>query len=254
MFNMIISAWDYSNDTMGLPEMRQMMQEETFDLVITSTFGGRMQSGLAAHFRCPLVYIFPVKTALHTAYMLGNPIQLATVPSMFSSQRNLHKFINRVKSFLVSGFEFGLFTLFDFIEWQYYRSNFPSSKYPSYFEASRNASLVLTAYHFSQGPAAIVPQIVEIGGIQMDSKLSPLPNHLQTFLDSAEDGVIYFSFGTNVKLKKQNQVRMWAIYRALEKSKVKVLLKYDSDEEIPGLSKDILTAAWLPQREILGRW
>lgn len=88
----------------------------------------------------------------------------------------------------------------------------------------------------------------------MDSKLAPLPNHLQTFLDSAKDGVIYFSFGTNVKLKKQNQVRMWAIYRALEKSKVKVLLKYDSDEEIPGLSKDILTAAWLPQREILGRW
>lgn len=252
VYNMIVSALDYSNNTMGLPEMRKMMQEESFDLVITSIFGGRMQSGLAAHFGCPLAYIFPVKTTLSTAYMMGNPIQLATVPSILSAQRNPLRFMNRVKSFVISGLEYAFFSIFDAVEWYYYISNFPSPKYPPYLEASRNVSLVLSAYHFSQGPVATVPQIVEIGGIQMDTKLDPLPEHLQQFLDSAVDGVIFFSFGTNVKLKKQNQLRMWNIYRALEKSKMKVILKYDTDEEIPGLSKNILTAAWLPQREILG--
>lgn len=252
MYQFVTNVLEYSNNTMALPEMQKIMSEESFDLVITSVFGGRMQSGLAAHFGCPLAYIFPVKTTLNTAYMMGNPIQLATVPSIISVQRNPLRFLDRVKSFIVSGLEYGLFSFFDALEWYYYRSNFPSPKYPSYLEASRNASLVLSAYHFSQGPIATVPAIVEIGGIQMDTKLAPLPHQLQQFLDQAEEGVIYFSFGTNVKLKKQNQMRMWSIYRALENSKMKVLMKYDTDEGIPGLSKDILTASWLPQREILG--
>lgn len=252
MYHIIVSALDYSNHTMGLPEMRLMMKEETFDLVITSVFGGRMQSGLAAHFGCPLAYIFPVKTTLNTAYFMGNPIQLATVPSILSSIRNPMGFMDRVKSFLVTAFEFLFFAVFDAIEWYYYNSNFQQPKYPSYMEASRNASLVLSAYHFSQGPIAYVPQIVEIGGIQMDSKLDPLPAHLEEFLEDAPEGVIFFSLGTNVKLRKQKQERMSAIFRALGKSQMKVLLKYDTDEKIPGLPKNILTAAWFPQREILG--
>lgn len=145
MYHIIVSALDYSNHTMGLPEMRLMMKEETFDLVITSVFGGRMQSGLAAHFGCPLAYIFPVKTTLNTAYFMGNPIQLATVPSILSSIRNPMGFMDRVKSFLITAFEFLFFAVFDAIEWYYYNSNFQQPNYPSYMEASRNASLVLSA-------------------------------------------------------------------------------------------------------------
>lgn len=254
IYNMITSALDYSNHTMGLPEMRRMMKEETFDLVITSVFGGRMQSGLAVHFGCPLAYIYPVKTPLNTAYFMGNPVQLASVPSTLSSIRNPMGFMDRVKSLIIGSFEFSFFAAFDAIEWYYYNSNFRQPKYPSYLEASRNASLVMSAYHFSQGPIAYVPQIVEIGGIQMDMPLAPLPDNLEKFLKDAPEGVIFFSLGTNVKLSKQKQHRMWAIYRALEKTQMKVLLKYDTDEKIPELPKNILTAAWLPQREILGEW
>lgn len=186
--------------------------------------------------------------------MLGNPIQIATVPSILSTLRNPMSFMDRVKNLLISGFDYAFFTAFDVIEWYYYNSNFPPPKYPTYLEASRNASLVLSAYHFSQGPISYLPQIIEIGGIQMDTKLEPLPEKLQTFLDGAEDGVIFFSFGTNIKLKRQHQERMWAIYRALGRTNWKVLMKYDTDEEITGLPKNIVTGAWLPQREILGEF
>lgn len=252
IYQIVTGVIEYGNRVFGLAEVQKMMKEESFDLVIASVFGGRIHSGLAAHFNCPLVYLFPTRVTVATAYTMGNPLQLATVPSMLSTMQNPMNFLDRVKSFFYSAFEAALWIVWDLIEGHYYNSNFPQPKYPPYQVASRNMSLVLSSHHFSQGPMANVPEIIEIGGIQMDTKLDPLPQNLQCFLDGATEGVIFFSFGTNVKLKKQNQLKIKAIFRALERTGMKVLLKYDSNEEIPGLPKNILSASWLPQREILG--
>lgn len=254
IYQIVTGFIEYGNRTFALPEVQKMMREESFDLVIASVFGGRIHSGLAAHFNCPLVYLFPTRVTVTTAYLIGNPMQLSTVPSMLSTMQNPMNFLDRVKSVFYSAFEASLFSVWDLIERHYYNSNFPQPKYPPYHVASRNVSLVLSSHHFSQGPMANVPQIVEIGGIQMDTKLDPLPQNLQCYLDGATEGVIFFSFGTNVKLKKQNQKKIGTIFRALERTGMKVLMKYDTNEDIPGLPRNILSASWLPQREVLGEW
>lgn len=248
---MFVETMRYCNTSMGLPEVQRMMREESFDLVITSPVCGQMVSGLANHFKTPLVQIMPLRAPLLTALNLGNPAQLASVPSITSALRNPMSFKDRLRNFISSGVEIVLFTIMDLMEWYYYNSNFPSPAYPSYHEAKTNVSLLLTAYHFSQGTVANVPQIVDIGGIQMDSKLVPLPEHLQTYLDAAVEGVIFFSFGTNVQLKNIDQEKVKNIFAALGKTQMKVLLKYDTDEKIEGLPENILTASWLPQREVL---
>lgn len=211
-----------------------------------------MLSGLATHFGCPLVYLTPVRVPLEIANFMGNPSQLSSVASLITTVRIPRTFWERVKNFILSATEFLLFSVLDIFEGYYYKSNFASSQYPPYAEARANASLVLSAHHFSQGVVANLPQIVDIGGIQMDLKLASLGN-LQSYLDDASEGVIFFSFGTNVNLKKLNQDKLWEVFRALGRTERKVLLKYDTDEEISGLPQNILTSSWLPQREVLGK-
>lgn len=247
-----VAALDYCNSTMALPEMQQLMHNDSFDMVIACPIGGKLLSGLASHFKCPLVYITPIRAPFTVANFMGNPAQLHITPSVISKLRNPMNFLDRVENVFWAAFEWFICTAVDLFEWHYYQSNFPTPKYPSYFEARANASLILSSNHFSQDPVANVPQIVEIGGIQMDVQLAPLPGHLQRYLDEAENGVIFFSFGTNIQMRKQSQERLWSIFRALERTNMTVVLKWDTDEEIPGLPKNILSAEWLPQREILG--
>lgn len=210
-------------------------------------------SGLSAHFECPMAMYMPIKTMITFSYPMGNDFQFSTSPSLMSGLRNPMSFFERVVNVVVTGLEVLMFSVWDSFEASHYNKRFPSPKYPNYWEISRNVSLILSAHHFSQGVMANVPAIVEIGGIQMDSKLAPLPGNLEQFLKTATEGVIFFSFGTNVAIKKQDQVQIKAIISALGRMKMKVLFKYDTDEKIPDLPKNILTASWLPQKEILGK-
>ena len=243
---------EYTNHTMGLPEVQKLMAEETFDVVITMPYGARMLTGLASHFGCPLIYLWQNHVPVPIKMLLGNPLQLSSLKPMIGSSSRHNSFLGRLKNFIGSMVEIFYFWAMDLGERHYYETNFPAPKYPPYSVVTANVSLILSAYHFSQGPVANLPQIVEIGGIQMDQKLNPLPEHLQQFLDNATEGVIFFSFGTNLQLKLQNQERLWDILRALGKINMKVLMKYDTDEIIPGLPKNIMTSTWLPQKEILG--
>lgn len=58
----------------------------------------------------------------------------------------------------------------------FYSFHFPSKKYISYDEAHKNISLIFVNSHTSQGNIRPnVPGIVEVGGIQIKSTPSPLP-------------------------------------------------------------------------------
>lgn len=57
-----------------------------------------------------------------------------------------------------------------------FSSHFPADKYPSYEEAGKNVDLILYAHHFSEKPVrALVPGLIEIGGIQLNDKPNALP-------------------------------------------------------------------------------
>lgn len=54
--------------------------------------------------------------------------------------------------------------------------NFPSRQYRSYSESLRNVSLLLLNSHFSTtAPRPLLPNVKEVGGIQIKSNPWPLP-------------------------------------------------------------------------------
>ncbi|XP_031622937.1 UDP-glucuronosyltransferase 1-9-like [Contarinia nasturtii] len=78
----------------------------------------------------------------------------------------------------------------------------------------------------------------------------PLPRDIQIFLDGANDGAIYFSFGTYVKHSEIPPKQLQLIFDALRQVKQRVLWTFDGDrsKDIPS---NVMIKQWMPQNDIL---
>lgn len=75
--------------------------------------------------------------------------------------------------------------------------------------------------------------------------------NIQTFLDGAEHGAIFFSLGSNLKSSLLSKDKLEAIVQTFAKLKQRVVFKWDA-EVLPGQTDNILIGKWLPQDDILG--
>lgn len=69
------------------------------------------------------------------------------------------------------------------------------------------------------------------------------------FLDNAREGVIYFSFGTNVGPKSVNETLRQEILNAFRELPYKVLMKFKA--ELKDVPKNVNVQKWVPQQDIL---
>lgn len=123
-------------------------------------------------------------------------------------------------------------------------------KLPSMDDLIRNVSVILVNSHRSVlKPRPSMPGIINIGGAHIKEPKA-LPNDLQTFLDDAKHGVIFFSFGTYVKCSEMPSEQLKMILNALEQLKQRVLWKYD-DESIKNIPSNVMIRRWMPQNDIL---
>lgn len=132
------------------------------------------------------------------------------------------------------------------------RSNFPAEKgYPSYEQAKLDVSLVMLNSYFTQTvPRPYLPNIVEVGGLQIKAKPDPLPEDIQAWLDGAKDGTIFLSFGSNLKSSNLRQDKFDAIIKSISKLEQRIIWKWDTDV-MPGKPDNVMIGKWLPQDDIL---
>ncbi|KAJ8980272.1 hypothetical protein NQ317_005130 [Molorchus minor] len=95
----------------------------------------------------------------------------------------------------------------------------------------------------------LVPNMIEIGGYHVKPP-KKLPKDLQEYLDSAKEGVVYFSMGSNLKSKDMPPERKDMFLNIFRKLKQKVLWKFE-DENLPGQPTNVKIEKWLPQQDIL---
>ncbi|XP_055846221.1 UDP-glycosyltransferase UGT5-like [Episyrphus balteatus] len=227
--------------------------DNKFDLIIMGYYFNNFHLGLAGHFKCPIVISFMTSTNLFLDRYIGNPPEVAYVPaSPLVAAPNPLKFSGRLSNFMTN-FIFRIFGFF--LNWQednLYNEVFPPSKYPPFEEVKKKVSLVLCNSHFTDGfIRPNVPALVDVGGIQIKPKSNPLPEHLQKIFNaSSEHGVIYLSFGSNIKSKDMNPQLYQIIFKALAGLKQTVLWKWDAVEK-PGNAPNIFYESWLPQDDLL---
>lgn len=79
---------------------------------------------------------------------------------------------------------------------------------PSINDLMKNVSLILVNAHRSiTPPKPSMPGLIYIGGAHV-KPTELLPNDIETFLDGAEAGAIYFSLGTHVQSSKMPQEKI----------------------------------------------
>lgn len=71
-------------------------------------------------------------------------------------------------------------------------------------------------------------------------------------MDSSKYGVIYVSFGTNVLPSVLPPEKIQIMTKVLSQLPYDVLWKWD-DSTLPGQSKNIKTATWFPQTDVLSK-
>ena len=96
------------------------------------------------------------------------------------------------------------------------------------------------------------PNQKNVGGLQI-KKPKELPEDLKKYADSATNGLVLFSLGTNVRSDTLGDDKIMRILKALGRlNKYKFLWKFETKEKLPTeLPKNVRIQAWMPQNDIL---
>jgi glucuronosyltransferase len=189
-----------ANETFKTPEFQKIMKEESFDLVIVGYVINHFLLGLGDHFKCPTIVLATAGKLSIVNHLNGNLIDVAAVPYLLAPYQGTMNFPQRLKTFFIYSIDHLIAQYMEYVNEKYYLSNFPPDNYRSFDEAKRNVSLTFICDHFSQGSVKpLLPNTVHVGGLQVKSNPSPLPERIQKWLDGAEHGAIFFSLGSNAK-------------------------------------------------------
>lgn len=73
--------------------------------------------------------------------------------------------------------------------------------------------------------------------------IPPLLQSLKQFMDSAKDGIIYVSFGSNIKTTWLNEPKLKVLLASLGSMKQKVLLKWEN-ATLANRPKNVMISKW----------
>ncbi|XP_039753658.1 UDP-glycosyltransferase UGT5-like isoform X1 [Pararge aegeria] len=251
--------WDaglaFTEVVLNSTEVRDFLSKDNaFELVISEQFFQEALYMLAYKYNAPLALVTTFGNCMRHNIAVANPLQLATVLPEFLDVKEPGSFWGRLRSFY--------FTTYEYIYWRFvflrkqeqlverYMPYLPKER-PSLYKLQQNCSLMLTNSHFTfDSPIALLPNIVEVGGLHLTRSNLTLPKNLQTLMDDSTHGIVYMNFGSNVRSAELPVEKKKAFLNVFRKLKQTVIWKWEEDilEDKP---KNLVTQKWLPQKEIL---
>lgn len=223
-----------------------------FDVVISEEFFADSFLMFAHQFQAPIITICPFGSPDWFDRQTGLLTPYSHVPHWTLPFLDDMTFLERNMNFIVSAYDWAVRT-FAYLptEEEYTRKYFGHlGPLPSLNDILRNVSLSLVNQHRALAPPRpAMPSIINIGGAHI-KPAKPLPKDLQTFLDEAKDGVIYFSLGTVVQSSKLPKDKLKAFLDSFKTLKQRVLWKFE-DESLADIPSNVMVRKWMPQNDIL---
>ncbi|KAK7788727.1 hypothetical protein R5R35_013368 [Gryllus longicercus] len=225
---------------------------EKFDLVFIEALMYQAYYGLLHTVGSPpLIGMVSLGGLAFNYNAIGNPHNPAVNPDVFSKNSENMNFWERLENTYI----------YLWLSQHWYWTILPQQealmrKYfgqapPPVAETEYNMSLMILCNHWTtEYPRALLPNVVQLTGLHVREETRPLPADLQAWLDGAEQGVVYFSLGSNVMSKDLPADKLQAILRALARLPQRVLWKFEADA-LPGQPTNVRVAKWLPQQDIL---
>ncbi|KAF4519361.1 UDP-glycosyltransferase-05 [Ephemera danica] len=240
------------NGTLNDPGVLALLKDKQgFDLVICEDFLSESLYAFADYFKAPLILISSLGGFHWTNYEVGNPLEPTYVPNpmlSYSDRMTLNERL--VNTLFAAAWDFGNF-VFYLPRQEELRKKVFGAQTRSVWDLRYSASLVLLNSHFSLNhPRPLPPAMIEVGGLHVARSFKKLPEDLQSFLDGATEGAIYFSMGSNLRSDAMPAHRRDAFLQAFAELPQRVIMKWESDS-LPGQPKNVKLGKWLPQQDIL---
>ncbi|XP_057191898.1 UDP-glucuronosyltransferase-like isoform X1 [Triplophysa rosa] len=227
--------------------LMRSLGEMGFDALLTDPF-------------LPCGTIIAHKFSLPTVYFLrGIPCRLdeaaakcpsppSFVPRFFTGYSDKMSFAQRINNMILTTVEPFLcqtmFAIFDELGSRYLKKD------TTYKELLSHGAIWLLRYDFTfEYPKPIMPNIVQIGGINC-AKRDPLSKELEEFVNgSGEHGFVVFTLGSMVSQLPEAKARVF--FEAFKQIPQRVLWRYTGPvpEDAP---KNVKLMKWLPQNDLLG--
>ncbi|PSN51259.1 hypothetical protein C0J52_11767 [Blattella germanica] len=212
-------------------------RDAQFDLVILEPFN-ECFLGFVHKFKAPLVQVNTFAGMHFMGDWLGNPHPYSYVPDIFLGGSDRMDFIERLLN-TISGTIWRIARHYLYLPGQdaVMKKHFGFLEgLPDASDIEYSTSILLLNHHFSIGyPRPLMPSMIQ---------------DLQSFMDDAPNGVIYFSLGSNLQSSVMPIPQRDALLKAFSQLKQKVLWKWETDT-LPGQPKNVKLGKWLPQADIL---
>ncbi|CAB3377025.1 Hypothetical predicted protein [Cloeon dipterum] len=255
----IDAFWDFAtevNPTQVQSEVSKRLlidSKEKYDLVIYEMCMSEVFVAILPKFQAPIVAINAYADGWWNWESFGVDARPSIFPSSILPYKYPMTFRQRVVNFLTRLYD--RYQRRNYLKGQQALANHVFGKQASQIdEVENNYDFFLV----NNGPPgvdlgrALPPNFKEVGCLQCrpadPSKLQP---NVREFLDSATDGFIFFSLGSNVKSSLLPDDVKKGILEVFGKLKQKVLWKFE-DDELPGKPKNVLINKWLSQQDVLG--
>ncbi|CAH1709686.1 unnamed protein product [Aphis gossypii] len=231
----------YENSKMK--EILANPRSDDFDIVIIEPILSDCVSYLGAKLNLPLIYVIPIPTmGIMERYFTGDMSNPAVVSFNLAHFGIPKTFVQRAKNCAY------LVYCTAILKFDEFRNRLTEpQEYDLY--APIPPSLIFVNRHFTIEPASpIQSNVVEIGGIHLKAPRK-LPKDILEFIEQSPNGVVYFTFGSTVKMASLPEHIKKAFIESLAQIPHRVLIKYE--DELEPMPRNVMTKKWLPQRDIL---
>ncbi|KAK5645029.1 hypothetical protein RI129_006329 [Pyrocoelia pectoralis] len=228
---------------------RLLRSNQHFDLVIMEQLGNDALKGICYHYNAICIVLSTMGPTWLTNEQMRNPSNPAFMPDMLVNYPPTMNFYERFHNAYAQYLRQVYFFTYTINQHnKLLQTYFPGA--PHILEIVYNVSLVLLNSHYSiSNPASNLPNVIEIGGFHLDEPKT-LPLNLETFLNEAEHGAIYFSMGSILHIQDMETAKFEAIIKQLGQLPQKVLWKVDNTT-LPELPSNIMVVNWAPQLDVL---
>nr|XP_018896847.1 PREDICTED: UDP-glucuronosyltransferase 2B18-like [Bemisia tabaci] len=202
----------------------------------------------------PIVSLSTFLMDIFTEDYLGSKVHLSYLPSIFNHYTDKMNIWQKIENWFSHLYiQSSVETLITDSAREFFRDNYGrrgESLVDTWWEkVCLTLSISNSLYYY---PRLMGPNVIETGPLHIKPP-EQLPKNLQDWLDGAERGVIYFSFGSNMKssaLPPDVLQNFLKFFLELPPG-YRVLWKWELDGKIPGQSDNILSQKWMPQHSVL---
>lgn len=231
------------------------LQHQNFDLVLVNIFFQDCFAGMLYKMGSPIIFVASLPVPSPMTELFGTHLPSSYLPAFplgdISAQLD---FRQRVKNFLMNAYISVMIDLWTkpYLE-NIYRQRLADPNLPGINEIyKKQGSMILINSHFGlTSPRPYLPNIVEIGGVHC-KPAKELPNDLKEWTDGAKEGFVVFSLGSIVRAVHMPENVRTAFIKAFSKLNEKVIWKWELDEGMEDLPKNVKLVKYLPQQDLLG--